>query len=153
MQFKTLEEFLAYYYKEELKIADIEFNITTGPVSGDVVGDTEEPADDATADGDPTVTPDVIETPPEEEIVDPEGKKLLEHCTLILASGKLDVTFDNEGYMLVDECTMTPNACGTGSVVLSGRKMHLNMCDNNGMLTGYFHTTAGQNQPIKIRRK
>lgn len=138
MKFDTIDEFLAYYYSNNINLADVDFSM---PEMADVEA------------GDPAATPDVLEEPPAEVPEEPTGEKLVETAILRLASGDLHVTLDKDGYVLVDNWEMTPNACGTGSLVIEGRHLHLNMCDMDGTTVAYFHTTNGLNQPLKIRTK
>lgn len=136
MRFDSLEAFLEFYYKNNVNIADVEFNIA---------GDTSV---------DPAVTPDVVETPPEEAEVEPQGQKLEESIlTLRLASGNVNVGIDANGFMVVEDFDMTPNACGTGHIMIEGRKIHLNMCEMDGKTVAYIHTANGLSEAVAVRRK
>lgn len=135
MRFDTLEEFLKHYFENNVSIADVEFNFTE--VSSE----------------DPAVTPDVIEEPIEE--IDPEDVpvKLEETIVMRLPSGDVKIPLHDDGYMLVDDFAMTPNACGTGYIVVEGRKLHLDMCEMDGKTVAYLHTANSNRDAIAVRRK
>lgn len=135
MRFNSLEEFLKHYYENDVKIADVEFNF------------------DAVSTEDPSVTPDVIEDPIEEPVVGEEPQKLEEKVILQLPSGDVTITIDAQGFMVVEDFAMTPNACGTGYIVVEGRKLHLDMCEMEGRTVAYLPTAKGHNDPIAVRRK
>lgn len=137
MRFDSLEEFLKYFYANNISIENVEFN-----VSGETGAD-------------PEVTPDVIEEPPVEPSPEEtqEIEKLEETITLRLASGDVTINIDNDGYMVVEDFAMTPNACGTGHIVVEGRKLHLDMCEMEGKTVAYLHTSKGYNEAIAVRRK
>lgn len=138
MKFDTIDAFLQHFYANNLNIADVDFGIVE-------VSDEVQPVDDVPA------TPDVVAPPVDD--VDDEKEELIERCTLMLASGELEAEFDKDGYLLVDECEMTPNACGTGTVLIDGRRLHLNMCQMEGDTVAYFHTKNGTREPVKVRVK
>ena len=143
MRFDTLDEFLSYFYKNDIKIEDIEFNIT--------VADNEE---------EPGVTPDAIEEPAPDSnsgvVDDNEAQKLAETTSLEinLPSGNISIAIDKDGYILVDEYEMVPGACGTGYIVVEGRTLFLNMCDMDGTTIAYLDSlTGGKSEPVPVRRK
>lgn len=135
MRFKSLDELVQYMFDNNVVIGDIEMNI-----------------DGATAE-DPTVTPDVVAEPPAEEPVEEPLDKLEESIVIHFASGSIQAKLDDNGYLLVDSVQMTPNSCGAGSIVIEGRKVHLNMCEMDGKTMAYLHTSKGANEPIAVRVK
>jgi hypothetical protein len=135
MRFNSLDEFLKHYYENNVNIVDVEFNF------------------DAVNTEDPSVTPDVVEEPVEEPIVGEEPQKLEEKVTLQLPSGDVTITIDAEGFMVVEDFAMTPNACGTGFIVVEGRKLHLDMCEMEGKTVAYLPTAKGHKEPISVRRQ
>ncbi len=135
MRFDSLEEFLKYFYENNVSIADVEFNITVA------------------ASEDPTITPDVIEEPIEEPAPEDEPQKLEESVVLRLPSGDVKIPLDAKGQMVVEDFAMTPNACGTGYIVIEGRQLYLDMCEMDGTTAAYLHTTNGNRDAIPVRRK
>lgn len=136
MRFDNLESFLKYFYENECNIAEIEFNFST-------MADPENLA----------ATPDVVAEPIVEPEPEEELQKLQEYITIRLPSGDVQVQLNDEGYMVVDDFAMTPNACGTGYIVVEGRKLHLDMCEMEGKTVAYLHTTKGHNEAVAVRRK
>lgn len=135
MRFDSLEEFLKYFYENNVSIADVEFNIAVA------------------ASEDPAVTPDVIEEPVEEPTPEEEPQKLEESVVLRLPSGDVKIPLDVDGHMVVEDFAMTPNACGTGYIVIEGRRLHLDMCEMDGKTVAYLHTSNGSRDAIAVRRK
>jgi hypothetical protein len=135
MRFDSLEEFLKYFYENNVSIADVEFNIT------------------AASSEDPAVTPDVIEEPGEEQEPEEELQKLEESVVLRLPSGDVKIPLDENGHMVVEDFAMTPNACGTGYIVIEGCKLHLDMCEMDGKTVAYLLTNKGSRDAIAVRRK
>ena len=135
MRFDSLEEFLKHFYENNVSIADVEFNFAE--VSAD----------------NPAVTPDVIEEPIEELEPEDEPQKLEETVLLRLPSGDVKIPLDANGHMVVEDYAMTPNACGTGYIVIEGRKLHLDMCEMDGKTVAYLLTAKGSRDAIAVRRK
>lgn len=134
MRFNSLDELVEYLFTNKIMIGSVDFTV-----------------DDMAAE--PSVTPDVIEEPPvEDDEVEPQGK-LVESISLAFATGNMNATLDDDGYLLVDDFNMTPNACGVGSVIIEGRKLFVNMCETNGETVAYLHTEHSTNDAVKVRRK
>lgn len=137
MRFDTIDAFLEHFYEKKLNVSDIDFIID---------GDTNAVAVD------PTATPDVIKEPPPDD-VEPQGAEINETITIHLASGDVNVQLDEDNYLVVESVGLIPNTCGTGYVVLDGRKIHLNMCEMDGKTVAYLPTEKGSRTPIPVRVK
>jgi hypothetical protein len=134
VRFNSLDELVEYLFTNKIMISNVEFSVDETPETQ-------------------CVTPDVIEEPPAEELdVEPQGK-LVETISLVFATGLIHGVLDAEGFLLVDDFTMTPNACGVGSVIIEGRKLFVNMCETNGETVAYLHTDKSTKDAIKVRRK
>lgn len=157
MKFTSIEEFLKHVIKNDIAIADIEFFIPE-----EIKGDEEAASEQ------PPATPDVLEEPPvegEDVVAEPEKKDDLENLDVVkesvaqlhLASGAVQLELSDDGSLLVEDFSMTPNACGTGHIIIGGRKIHLNMCEMDGKTVAYVHTSKdgvhNTNTQLTVQRK
>lgn len=133
MRFDTLDAFVKHLFDNKLNINDVEMDIGEGAV-------------------DPVATPDVIAEPPVEE-VEPQGKIIEETVVIKLASGDITLPKQADGSILVDDYYIEENVCGTGFVVLEGRKLHLMMCDMDGNTVVYLPTAESNNTSFSVHKK
>ena len=162
MKFSTIEEFLKHIIKNDIAIEDVDFFIPGEPE--ELKGDEEAVAEQ------PPASPDVLEEPPVDEVepgeeIPAEEKPddledldvVKENVLLHLASGAIQVELSDSGALLVEDFQMTPNACGTGHIMIGGRKVQLNMCEMDGKTLAYVHTSVSgvhsTNNPLVVQRK